>query len=263
MSSKPQHNYFRISLAVAPPLVGIRLQNPPHNVIDIPTMDELRLALSHVESMPDVSTIVISGSERVFSAGVDIAAHTRDQVRDMLAKFHEVIRTLQATQKVTVAIVHGNCFGGGAEIALACDLVYTSENATWQFPEIKLGCFPPVAMACLASIIGQKAASDLILTGRSINGLEAQRLGLATECALDNQIDGRAEAAIGRLMALSPAVLKIAKKTLHASFTEAAHFGQALARAEQVYINELIQTHDAEEGIRAFLDKRAPRWTGK
>ena len=91
----------------------------------------------------------------------------------MLAKFHGVIRALVGSRKVSIAAVHGNCLGGGAELAMVCDLAYTSELATWGFPEIKLGCYPPVAVTALAALVGQKRAADLVLTGRCITGREA------------------------------------------------------------------------------------------
>ncbi len=114
--------------------------------------------------------IVLSGEGKAFSAGVDVAAHTPDKVEEMLAKFHAVIRALVATKKVTIAAVHGHCLGGGAELAMMCDMVYTTESAQWGFPEIKLGCYPPVACAALAALVGQKRAAELILTGRTIDG---------------------------------------------------------------------------------------------
>ena len=96
-----------------------------------------------------MSVIVLSGEGKAFSAGVDVAAHTPDKVEEMLAKFHAVIRALVATKKVTIAAVHGHCLGGGAELAMVCDMVFTAETSQWGFPEIKLGCYPPVACTAL------------------------------------------------------------------------------------------------------------------
>ena len=93
----------------------------------------------------------------------------------MLTKFHAVIRALLNTKKVTIAAVHGHCLGGGAELAMVCDVVYTSTTARWGFPEIKLGCYPPVACTALAALVGQKRASELILTGRTISGARPRK----------------------------------------------------------------------------------------
>ena len=136
-------------------------------------MEELTRALADIDARSDVSVVVIRGEGKAFSAGVEVAAHTPDRVEEMLTKFHAVIRALLNTKKVTIAAVHGHCLGGGAELAMVCDVVYTSTAARWGFPEIKLGCYPPVACTALAALVGQKRAAELILTGRTISGAEA------------------------------------------------------------------------------------------
>jgi cyclohexa-1,5-dienecarbonyl-CoA hydratase len=197
----------------------------------------------------------------VFSAGVDVAAHTPDNVREMLAKFHGVIHAVINSSKVTIACVHGNCLGGGAELAAVCDMVYTSESACWGFPEIKLGCYPPVAAVVLSAIVGQKRAADLILTGRSITGREAAAIGLANRAVPDAEVEAAAQETLGRLAKLSPVALALTKKATY--LWDAMHFHKGLARAESVYLDELMKTHDAQEGINAFLEKRQPNWKGK
>ncbi|HEX8817468.1 MAG TPA: enoyl-CoA hydratase/isomerase family protein, partial [Terriglobales bacterium] len=137
--------FNHLSVDAEGPIARITLANPPLNVIDIPMMDELRAVLEGIESTPELVAMIFSGAQKAFSVGVDVAAHTPDKVHQMLSKFHAVIRAVVGSQKVTMAVVHGHCLGGGAELAMMCDLVYTSELATWGFPEIKLGCYPPVA----------------------------------------------------------------------------------------------------------------------
>ncbi|MCI0355731.1 MAG: enoyl-CoA hydratase/isomerase family protein [Acidobacteria bacterium] len=253
--------YTKIGVEVTPPHARITLAHPPQNVIDLAMMDELAGAVAEIESRSDVVTLTIAGSEKVFSAGVDVAAHTPDNVRDMLTKFHGVIRALVGSRKVTIACVRGNCLGGGAELALVCDLVYTSDDAAWQFPEIKLGCFPPVAAVALAALIGQKRATELILTARKVAGPEAAALGLANGVAAGDDVENLVHDACERLEELSPAALRVTKKALYA--WDAMHFDKGLARAEQIYFDELMKTADAVEGINAFLEKRKPVWKGK
>lgn len=251
----------RLITTVAPPVARIGLSNPPLNVIDIPMMEELARCLTEIEARDDLSVIVISGEGKAFSAGVDVAAHTPEKVEEMLTKFHSVIRSLVATKKVTLAVIHGHCLGGGAELAMVCDLVYTTESAQWGFPEIKLGCYPPVACTALAALVGQKRASELILTGRTISGNEAAKIGLATRVLADNVLQSAAEESVKQLLQLSPAALAVAKKAFYA--WDSMHFDKGLARAEKVYFEELMKTADVHEGIRAFMEKREPRWTGK
>src|ERR1700758_4533374 len=170
----------RISCEIEGAVARIELRNPPLNVIDIAMMEELTLSLAEIEARSAISAIILTGAEKAVSAGVDVAAHTPDKVEEMLAKFHGVIRALVASTKVTVASVHGLCLGGGAELAMVCDLVYTIDDAEWGFPEIRLACFPPVACTALAALVGQKRAADMVLTGRSITGREAAAIGLVT-----------------------------------------------------------------------------------
>jgi cyclohexa-1,5-dienecarbonyl-CoA hydratase len=208
-----------------------------------------------------MSVIVLSGAGKAFSAGVDVGAHAPDKVEEMLQKFHTVVRAIVATKKVTIAAVHGHCLGGGAELAMVCDMVFTTESAQWGFPEIKLGCYPPVACTALAALVGQKRAAELILTGRTISGREAAEIGLANRAVSDEGLAGAVGECVAHLRELSPAALAVAKKASYA--WNSMHFDKGLARAEQIYFEDLIKTADAEEGIRAFMEKRAPRWTGR
>ena len=124
MATQPKPRFEKIALAIAPPIARLTLSNPPVNVLDVPMMDELLAAVEEVEQRSDVAAIVLSGNQRAFSAGVDVKAHTPDKVRDMLVKFHSVIRAVTATKKVSIAAVRGTCMGGGAELAAVCDIVY-------------------------------------------------------------------------------------------------------------------------------------------
>ncbi|HXM64447.1 MAG TPA: enoyl-CoA hydratase/isomerase family protein [Terriglobales bacterium] len=261
MTTHSLTKFSRIALDLQPPVARVVLNNPPLNVIDIPMMEELAEALSEIEAKPDVSVLIISGSQKAFSVGVDVAAHTPDKVEQMLAKFHAVVRTLVSSRKVTIASVHGHCLGGGAELAMVCDLAYTSELATWGFPEIKLGCYPPVAVTALAALVGQKHAADLVLTGRSITGREAATIGLANSVAPEVDLEHSVQDAVHHLSQLSPAALAITKKAIYS--WDAIHFDKGLARAEKTYLDELMRTEDAREGINAFLEKREPVWKGK
>jgi cyclohexa-1,5-dienecarbonyl-CoA hydratase len=237
------------------------LHNPPLNVIDLAMMRELQQALAEIESRPDVSIILFEGDTRAFSAGVDAKAHVPEQVHEMLTSFHAVIRAIIGSRKITIAAVQGTCLGGGAELAAVCDMVYTARDATWGFPEIKLGCYPPVAAVALPALVGQKRATELILTGRQISGDEAVAIGLANRSAHADELAAVVDETINQLQAMSPAALALAKKSIYA--WDAIHFDKGLARAERIYLEELIATEDAREGIAAFLEKRSPKWSGR
>ena len=146
-------------------------------------------------------------------------------------------------------------------MAMVCDMAFTTESAQWGFPEIKLACYPPVACTTLASLVGQKRAAELILTGRTIGGKEAAEIGLANRAVPEDGLDAAVHECIAHLDALSPAALRLAKKASYA--WDSMHFDKGLARAERIYLEELMQTQDVREGIRAFMEKRMPQWTGQ
>jgi cyclohexa-1,5-dienecarbonyl-CoA hydratase len=253
--------FTRISYHVHPPVARVTLHNPPVNVIDIAMVEQLAQAVADAESRSEIAAIVFSGDDKVFSGGVDIAAHTPEKIEEMLQKFHAIFRALVSSRKVLIAAVHGHCLGGGAELATVCDIVVTSESALWGFPEISLGCFPPVAAVALAALVGQKPAADLILTGRKFDGLEARFLGLANYAVPDHQVKEKLDELLARLAKLSPAALAVTKKALYG--WDSMHFDKGLARAEKIYFEELMRTEDAREGIQAFLEKRDAHWKGK
>jgi cyclohexa-1,5-dienecarbonyl-CoA hydratase len=260
MATLTTNIFTRLALESSAPIARVILQNPPLNVIDVAMMRELQQVLTQIESQAEVSTIILEGSNRAFSAGVDIKAHTPENVEEMLREFHGVIRSLVSSRKVTICAVKGACLGGGAELALVCDMVFTARDATWGFPEIKLGCYPPVAAVALPAIVGQKRAEELILTGRQMSGEEAVAIGLANKSARAEEVNSLVDDAVTLLRQLSPASLAITKKAVYA--WDAMHFDKGLARAEKFYLEELIKTHDAQEGISAFIEKRSPQWRG-
>ena len=259
MTMGTQTGFTRIAVEVNPPAARIVLNNPPLNVIDIAMMDQMRAALEQIEARPEISVIIFAGSERALSGGVDIAAHTPDKVRDMLTAFHNVIRSIVSSSKLTIASVRRHCLGGGAELALMCDIVYATPDSVWGFPEIKLACYPPVASVALSAIVGQKLAAELILTGRTLTGEEALAARLVNGLADDPET--LVAECVQRVSQLSSAAIAVAKKAFYA--WDAIHFDKGLVRAEQIYFDDLMKTADAQEGVAAFMDRRRPKWVGK
>ena len=261
MSPQPSIRFERISLDQQSSVAHITLRHPPLNVIDIPMMDELSSAVTEIEAQPGISVIVLRGAGKCFSAGVDVATHAPETVTEMLNKFHGVVRVLMNSSKITIAAIHGQCLGGGAELAMICDIAITAESADWGFPEIALGCYPPVACTALSVLTRQKRAAELILTGRKFDGREALSYGLASSAVPEDQLDDKLSSLLRHLHQLSPAALALAKKAIYA--WDSIHFDKGLARAEKIYLDELMKTEDAQEGIRAFLEKRHPTWKGR
>lgn len=236
------------------------LNRPPLNILDIAMMRALDAELKR--AIPKCDFLVFRGAgAKAFSAGADVADHTPNRVSKMLAAFHGVFRRLAKADCLSIAVVQGHCLGGGMELATFCDFVIAGESAQFGQPEIKLGCFPPVAMVTLPHLIGMRAAMDLILTGRTIAAPEAQRLGLVTRVLPDADLHTAADGLLAELRALSPAVLRLTRRTLWR--VHAADFEKRLAGVERIYLSKLMKSRDAQEGIRAFMEKRAPSWQGK
>src|SRR4051812_27105034 len=192
-----------IRVEVGERVARIRFVHPPLHVIDLAMAGEILSALKDIEGRAAISTIVFEGDEKAFSAGVSVQAHLPEQVNEMLRDFHAVIRAIVASRKVTIAVVQGVCLGGGAELAAVCDMVYSARDAVWGFPEIKLGCYPPVATVVLPALVGARRASELILTGRQISGDEAAAIGLVTRSVRAEELAAVVEETLKELRVLS------------------------------------------------------------
>src|SRR6267154_1723555 len=235
----------------------ITLDRPPLNILDISMMQALDAAAER--AIPRCDFVIFQGAgPKAFSAGAEVGDHTPERVKKMLSAFHAVFRRLVAADCLKIAAVHGYCLGGGMELATFSDFVLAAESAQFAQPEIKLGCFPPVAMVTLPHLIGTRAAAHLILTGQQINAAEASRLGLVTRVVPDDKLAVALDSLLEELRTLSPSVLQLTRKTL--GRIHFADFTKQLEEVERVYLTEVMLTHDAREGILAFLERRAPLW---
>src|SRR5437879_5219415 len=246
-----------IQLRLENRVAWITLHRPPLNILDVSMMQELDAVLER--ALPQCDFVIFQGAgPKAFSGGAEIADHTPERVGKMLSAFHAVFRRLFAADCLKIAAVHGYCLGGGMELATFCDFVLATESAQFGQPEIKLGCFPPVAVVTLPHLIGMRAAADLILTGRQISAAEAQRLGLITHVVSDSELRHAVSELLEELRALSPSVVQLTRKTLWN--LHSAEFAEQLEEVERVYLSGLMKMPDAQEGIRAFLEKRKPIW---
>ncbi|MGH7852947.1 MAG: enoyl-CoA hydratase/isomerase family protein [Candidatus Binatia bacterium] len=240
-------------------LVSIVWDRPPLNVLNVSLLRELDEALSSCATQTDVDVIVLRGAgARAFSAGVDIRDHTPEKVPEMLDVVHGVIRKLMALPQVTVAAVRGVCLGGGLEIASSCDLVVASEDSAFATPEILVGCYPPVALARFAGLIGYHRAAEMILTGRRFSAREAHAVGLINRVFAPDQMESGLTTLLDELLSKSGAVLRLTVRGLRELSLQ--NFNQALRRAEEIYCGDLLKTADVAEGVAAFLEKRPPSW---
>jgi cyclohexa-1,5-dienecarbonyl-CoA hydratase len=240
----------------------LTLNRPPLNILNISAMEEINYALGSLVGNKEVKVLIISGSgEKAFSAGVDVVDHTEDKVERMLQVFHEVFRNLSKLDQVTIAALKGLTLGGGCEIAIFCDLIFAADNLKIGQPEIKLSVFPPVALLILPRLVGLKKASELLLTGKTIEAQEAEQIGLINKVVPLASFDSELESFIQPLTELSLVGLKYSKKGINLGLETS--FLEGLERIEKIYLEELMTSEDAHEGLKAFMEKRKPLWKNR
>jgi cyclohexa-1,5-dienecarbonyl-CoA hydratase len=238
----------------------ITLTDPPLNILDIAMLEELREALSKVEN--DRHALIIDAEgEKAFSAGASVQDHIGDRVRTMLSAFHDCFRILARLDLVTVALVRGVALGGGCELAMGCDFVLASDRARFGQPEIALGVFPPVAAYQLSRQTSPRAGLELLLSGDPIDAHTAERLGLVNAVFPAAEFSARADEWMKRLLRHSASSVRLAKKAMR--LAQADDFAERLERVEHLYLDELMKTSDANEGLAAFVEKRKPMWSGR
>lgn len=253
-------NETTIQVSAEGRVARILLDRPPLNIFNIAMMRELGAAIDAAAPKSDI--LVFQGAgKKGFSAGADVGDHSPQHVAEMLEAFHGVFRRLWKADRVTIAAVHGWCLGGGCELAMFCDFLLATESAVFGQPEIKLGAVPPVAMVLLPRLVGARAAWDMILTGRNVPAAEAKDWGMVTRLLPDDGLEQGVRSLVEELGALSPAILKMARKELW--HRVGFDFPSELGDVETFYLEQLMRTSDAAEGIQAFLEKRAPAWQGR
>ena len=237
----------------------ITLADPPLNILDLAMLEELRDAVARVASDRHVLIIDAQG-EKAFSAGASVQDHLGDRVATMLGYFHDCFRLLAKLDVVTVALTRGSALGGGCELALACDFVLASDRSKFGQPEINLGVFPPVAAYQLSRQINPRKGLELLLTGDSIDAATAERLGLVNAVFPVAEFDARADEWLQRLYKQSASSLRFARRAFR--LAQNADFYERLAAVERLYLDDLMETRDANEGLNAFVEKRKPVWAG-
>jgi len=236
----------------------ITLNRPPVNVLNIAMMEEINGVLEAWRGKKDLKAVLFNAKGKCFSAGVDVGEHMGDLAPKMIGVFHRMFRLMDRLGVPTLASVYGSCLGGGCELAIFCDLVISSDEAKYGQPEIQVGVFPPIAAQIMPRIIGRKAAMDLILSGRIISAQEALTMGLINKVVTKDELEAGTREFLKPYLKLSAEVLRKTHKAIMAGLMD--DLEPSLQVIEGIYLGELMKTADAQEGLKAFLEKRKPAW---
>ena len=239
----------------------LTLNNPPHNVLTVPMMDEIADAIESLNSQNEVKAILISSATKAFSAGISLEDSKSDRVFQTLNAFNRVFLAIRDISKPLIVAVNGPAIGAGAELVAFGDLVIATPNAKFAQPEIKLGIFPPFAAVMLPQLIGPKKTYELILTGEALSAEEAHRLGFVNRVVPEADLQRVVDDLLLRIGEFSGPVLGFVKKVIGSSI--GVPLREAMKNSQDIYLNQLMDLEDVQEGLRAVLEKRKPVWKNK
>ena len=241
-------------------VLRIVLADPPGNILDAQAMGEIMSCLEGEGGRPELKAIVFEGEGKHFCFGASVEEHQKAQAGRMIRTFHGMFKQILRMRTPTVALVRGQCLGGGMELAAFCNFIIAEPSARFGQPEIVLGVFPPVAALILPGIIGQMRADDIVLTGRSIDAATAHGWGLVHQVTEDGE-QALETFLKKRILPKSGESLRFANRASRWVWGE--RLSQDLDRMERYYVDELMETYDANEGIVSFLEKRPPEWRNR
>jgi len=235
------------------------IRHPQGNIITADMVDALRTGLDSIAANPHLKLITVEGDGPDFSFGASIPEHAPDRIGQVLHVMHQLIEDLLEAPALTAAIVRGRCLGGGFEIALACDVIFAADTAQLGLPEVKLGVFPPAGAALLPARVGLARATQAIVTGQSRSAAEWQKTGLLELVASAEYLETAVERwFVEHLAPKSASAIRHAAAAARLGLL--AHVRHTLPKLERLYLDDLMRTSDAVEGIAAFMERRPPKW---
>lgn len=253
-----------VDVATADGIGTLVLDHPPLNILTRSVLADLRGRLAELAAEAErgrIRVLLLGAAGKHFSAGADVGEHLPPEFERMIPEFLDTVEAIADFPLPVIAAVRGRCLGGGFELVQAADLVVAAEDAVFGQPEIALGVSPPAACALLPGLLGPALAAELVLTGDPLPAGRAHAAGLVARLVPAEQVDVTARELAGRIARHSPAALRFTKKALRAGTAGKRH--AAVHASGRIYVDELMATADAVEGLTAFLDKRTPEWTGR
>jgi cyclohexa-1,5-dienecarbonyl-CoA hydratase len=245
-------------------MAHLTMNRPKQNIMNMDMLKEMAHAIQSLNSRDDIRLILLDASpecEGYFSAGVGAEGYTNQMVFQMLDAFHHVFRSMIDISKPVLAVVDGIASAGGCELAAFCDLVIATENARFLQPEIKLGVFPPLGAVVYPRVIGPKRAMELLLTGDTLNAQQALQIGLVNRVVPRTALQETVNTLVKRLSDQSGPVLQLLKRVIFEGTW--LPFNDALKKSQDIYLNQLFELEDSQEGLRALVEKRKPVWKNK
>jgi cyclohexa-1,5-dienecarbonyl-CoA hydratase len=250
-----------VKVRVEGAVARLTLDRPEHNLLNERMLAELTAGINTLGERNAIKLIVIDSACKAFCGGIELGEYTQRRVFQLLDAFHGAFAAMLDTSKPVLVVVDGPAFGGGAELAALGDLVIATPKARFAQPEIKLGVFPPLAAAILPYILGPKQALELVLTGEAISAERARELGLVNWLVADTDLPKKVDEVIAKVTAQSGPVLTMAKKAVLGSL--GLPLREGVRNSMKVFLNELGDLEDSQEGLRALVEKRAPQWKNR
>lgn len=239
----------------------ITLNYPPYNVLTVPMMGELAVAIESLNSRPEVKCIVLDSSQKTFSAGISVEDSRPERVFQTLDAFNRVFSAISDISKPLIVVVNGPAIGAGSELVAFGDMVIATTNARFAQPEVKMGVFPPFAAIMLPALIGPKKTYELILTGNPLTAEEALELGFVNKVVAEAELSKTVNEVLARIGEFSGPVLEMTKRVIGSSI--GLPLAEAMKKSQDIYLNQLYALEDVAEGLRAVVEKRKPVWKNK
>jgi cyclohexa-1,5-dienecarbonyl-CoA hydratase len=251
--------YQNITLEKKDGITKLIISRPPVNVMNQETLGELCSALEELAKDDATRVLLIRGEgERAFCAGVEVADHVGEKMPVMMKEFGRIFKLLRNLGKPSIAVVNGLALGGGCELVLGCDLAIASEKAKLGQPEIILGGLAPAAAPLLPRVLGEKKAFEVLLLGESMNAADAERFGLVNKVVPVEELDSAAEEMARKFIKMSGLSVKLVREAFY-KCAETTDLDEALDTAVELGIKSW-ETHDGQEGLKSYLEKRDPEW---
>ena len=242
-------------------IAHITLNNPPYNVLSVPLMREMAEAIESLNGRGDIKAILLDSSQRTFSAGIGLEDSKADRVFSTLDAFTRVFEAIREISKPLIVVVNGPAIGAGSELAAFGDLVIATPKAKFAQPEVKLGVFPPFAAVMLPQLIGPKKTYELILTGEALSAEDALTLGFVNRVVPEEKLKQTVDEVIHKIGEFSAPVLEMTKRVI--SGCQGLPLDKAMRQSHNIYLTQLMDLEDVQEGLRAVLEKRKPVWKNK